>query len=718
MRKSSWTDRLLLFGSPAALMLLLEGFSRSAPGYGRGMVSLGAFALTYVLWMAVCWVLSLWRSLRGRAMLTAAVALAASLTGVANRYKIRYRMEPVLFSDLYQLGDAAQAARSMGFSISFVEIALILAAFLLALLCCLRLRGRSPKRRALPLVGLALLLAVPPLCTFDRFTTEARYDLVDTAQTDGTLYTALAVENQRRELMRLDYSEADVRSRYRELSAHTPTRTAQEPNIILVLAESFADEAWLGQYLDFTREITPFYNDLVQRSLSGRIDVPKVGGGTSETEFEVLTGLRSQYAINPYAMGLPPMSSLASVLRDRGYRASAIHWQTGVYYNRYNNLRRLGFQEFFTTDTTLANFEKKGQYVSDAAHFRAALAQLKRTPERDFVFVLTMQNHGGYAYADFRELYGADTPFTNRLDAETEKMAANFCWMLGETDRALRELVEELERFEEPTLLVLYGDHIPPFGEEAYADLGVDLTAREAHMTPYLIWSNESCEAAQEDLYAWQLGAKALEMAGMNDDPFLHYVSTLQKPDDPVHALLSYDALFGRQYSYAEGQLHPESEQMHIGGEMVLEGFETALIGDRLYLHPVLRLPRQKHELLINGQAAALPWIGIESGRLEMKVVMTGLRGAQWNESATLSMQMPRSFWRRARRGRIPSVRSTTGNAPIPPPATPCGGLYRPSPGEPPRCFAVGKPWNWRPPSASKPQGSTSWMIRAMCSWR
>lgn len=64
-------------------------------------------------------------------------------------------------------------------------------------------------------------------------------------------------------------------------------------------------------------------------------------------------------------MGLPPVSSLASVLRDRGYEATAIHWYNGVYYNRYHNLRMLGFDSFFTLDTTVTPFEKKGMFVSD-----------------------------------------------------------------------------------------------------------------------------------------------------------------------------------------------------------------------------------------------------------------------------------------------------------------------------------------------------------------
>ena len=104
---------------------------------------------------------------------------------------------------------------------------------------------------------------------------------------------------------------------------------------------------------------------------------PSWAAAPAETEFEVLTGLRSRYVVNPYSMGLPPVSSLASVLRDRGYEATAIHWYNGVYYNRYTNLRMLGFDSFFTLDTTVTPFEK-GMFVSDEEHYRAVCTSFRR----------------------------------------------------------------------------------------------------------------------------------------------------------------------------------------------------------------------------------------------------------------------------------------------------------------------------------------------------
>lgn len=72
-----------------------------------------------------------------------------------------------------------------------------------------------------------------------------------------------------------------------------------------------------------------------------------------------------------------------------------------------------------------------------------------------------MQNHGGYGYDDFRKTYGAAVPFRNGLSDGSERVLANYCYLLGQSDAALRNFIAGLRAFEEPTLLVFFGDHIP-----------------------------------------------------------------------------------------------------------------------------------------------------------------------------------------------------------------------------------------------------------------
>ena len=388
-----------------------------------------------------------------------------------------------------------------------------------------------------------------------------------------------------------------------------------KPNVIFVQLESFMDPSYV-KCLTFNENPIPNFTKLKEECTSGFLTMPAIGAGTANSEFEVLTGLRSQYVVNPYSMGLPPVSSLASVLRDRGYEATAIHWYNGVYYNRYHNLRMLGFDSFFTLDTTVTPFEKKGMFVSDEEHYRAILHQLSETEGRDFIFCLTMQNHGGYDYDDFRITYGAQTPFSNQVSDRTCAILTNYCWLLEQSDAALESFITQLSDLDEPTMVVFFSDHIPPLGTDVYEEIGISATGDAGHLTPYFIWSNDGGIAPGEtNLYSWQLGAYALTLAGMNDDPFFAYVERLREAADdpapgdltagaerdPVYDLLSYDVLFGNQYAYDEGGLSPENEDFQIGGAMTLEGFDVAEIAGEVYFRPQLDVFDQAYLLEING---------------------------------------------------------------------------------------------------------------------
>ncbi len=651
-------DWLLAALAPLGMLWALEAVSRAdAAAVWRWLRQAPELCLlNYALFLGLCLVLAAIPSRRIRAsVLTAAGFLCAAL-GVVNRYKMFYRMEPLLFTDVLLMGDAAQAVAGLSLDIDRGQIVCVVVFFAALLaLCIARVRGRSHSGVLLPLMGAALLCALPPVCTFALEGGVTRYDMVDHARNGGTLYTALATENLRREQMRVDYDEQDVRARYRALMDAAPESGAQEqPNVIVVLSESFADDAWLSQYVQLTRSLTPFYDSLVQGCRHGRMYVPRLGGGTSETEFEVLTGMRSRYTVNPYSLGLPATHSMASVLRSRGYSASAIHWYYGVYYNRYHNLRMLGFERFDTIDTTTKPFAKKGMFISDDAHYDAILERLGETQARDFVFCLTMQNHGGYDYDDFSVTYGADAPFTNALSPQTHTVLSNYCWLLEESDRALERFITALEQWEEPTVVVFFSDHIPPLGAAAYAELGVSMTDDAGHLTPYFIWSNCENTLEAQNLYAWQLGAYALEAAGVTDDPFFSYINDLRRDmqspaaesltaaaqADETQSLLSYDALFGAQYAYDEGGLAPEAE-LQAGGRMMLSGFDAAMVGDRVYVSPRLETPHQVWKLEVNGRLRDVPCLYPSDFPATLRCVMANSSGKRLNESNALTYQAP-----------------------------------------------------------------------------
>src|SRR6185437_11573490 len=70
--------------------------------------------------------------------------------------------------------------------------------------------------------------------------------------------------------------------------------TAQQPDIVVILSESFFDPTIMKGYPPGT-DLTPNLHRLEQHGISGWLHVPTFGGGTIRTEFEVLTGLSLRY---------------------------------------------------------------------------------------------------------------------------------------------------------------------------------------------------------------------------------------------------------------------------------------------------------------------------------------------------------------------------------------------------------------------------------------
>ncbi|NLO85281.1 MAG: sulfatase-like hydrolase/transferase [Clostridiales bacterium] len=676
----------LLFIVPLILILLLEGYSRNSFGSMVMWIRKSPFLFlcNYALMLSVYLMLYVFKKESTRAAIVVVLGLLASLLGMANYYKMLYRMEPVFLTDITQVRDAMATLTGMQFDIDTRRIiAWCVCSVVVLVIALIGLKKYEHRRRWIPaLIGLAMLVWLPTQYTFKLANGTNRYDMVDHAKNEGSLYTLIAMENHRHDLMRLDYKEEDVRSKYRQLqegpglaegglsdgladgksntvppnealadgksnddpnpNTVPPSEARQKgeaPNVIFVLAESFADEAYLSKYLNLTQSLTPFYDTLMDEALSGQLYVPKIGGGTSETEFEVLTGMKSQYAINPYSMGLPPTSSVASVLGAKGYEATALHWYAGVYYNRYNNLKMLGFDSFHTTDTSAKDFQKTGMFVSDEEHFSSVMNQLRSTEERDFIFTLTMQNHGGYEYDDFRETYGASQLFSDQLTPASEVIVNNFCYLVTQTDIALEKFIQELRAFQEPTIVVFFSDHIPPFGRAVFDELGISMQDDTSHLTPYFIWSNDENLSEHLDLKAYQLGAHALTIAGLNDDPFLHYVEELRAAgvaDDSTYDLLSYDALFGKQYAYNEGNLSPKNENFQIGGEMKLLSIDTAVIDERIYLRPNMSAADQKFKLEVNGKKQDTYMMRKTDQPIEIRCVLANSSGQEYNHSNTL----------------------------------------------------------------------------------
>lgn len=95
-----------------------------------------------------------------------------------------------------------------------------------------------------------------------------------------------------------------------------------------------------------------------------------------------------------------------------------------------------------------------------------------------------MQNHA--AYGDYYSQ--ADSWLTAPLESEEQTLETNaYLSLCHESDKALARLVEEIEKREHPTVLLMFGDHSPSFAADT---LGLDYNEPIMHETPYLLYAN------------------------------------------------------------------------------------------------------------------------------------------------------------------------------------------------------------------------------------
>ncbi|WP_245500641.1 LTA synthase family protein [Rhizobium sp. BK251] len=270
----------------------------------------------------------------------------------------------------------------------------------------------------------------------------------------------------------------------------------EKPDIIMLMSESFWDPTRLTA---LTLKPDPMPN--VRTMQSGNVFSPEFGGMTANVEFEALTGFSNAflpYGSIPYQQYVRhQMPSLATFFRGEGYAARSIHPFSGWFWNRNEVYKAFGFEEF-RTEETLPPMEKRGIFASDDALMREIIREGDGMDKPFFFFAVTLQGHGPYE----AHRYGRNTidvqGYLPEADRET---LATYAQGVKEADNSLKTLMDWASKREKETIIVLWGDHLPPLGS-VYMNSGymADQVAtrkapieimKQQHETPLVIWSSK-----------------------------------------------------------------------------------------------------------------------------------------------------------------------------------------------------------------------------------
>lgn len=359
------------------------------------------------------------------------------------------------------------------------------------------------------------------------------------------------------------------------------------PDIILILSESFWDPTMLPG-TTFSEDPLAHYREICRRgnAVSGRFFSTAFGGGTVRPEFEVITGLTTDYLPSgcvPWQYVEEEMPSYVSLYRDLGYTTMAVHpYTSSFYYRKYGypltGIDALHFEDDIYALADTIGISWNGGQISDDTFCSAIeyyLEEAKGTPV--FLFGISMENHQPYQ-GKFETL--TVQVENSAFDETTAEAVRNFTTGVKDADACLGRLVDYIDSRERDTVLVWYGDHLPTLGPDfgAYKQSGMIGAYDEAdyerlYSTPFLIYANfdlgESTmvkEGEGNSIASYNLMNAAAQLIGAprsaymclledyaNAIPYynvrLHKTVTAeQNVFIKGHAMLTYDMLAGGRY--------------------------------------------------------------------------------------------------------------------------------------------------------------------------
>lgn len=545
---------LKLFLLSAGIDVLIELLSRKSVTAAANYVfcSPGIFLLNTLIIMAPFMLVLL---VKHKIAVTAFISFIWIVLGVVNGFLLIFRTTPFTATD-FRL--AKYGLNMITAYMSIPVIIAVAAVMVVAVLLCIVLWKRAPiykekipyaKAFVLAAAGVLLVLGMTKIYMYQGWVA-VKFGNIGQAYRDyGFPYcftnSVFNIGIPKPE----DYSHETVATI--EDTELIPQRTYmladnKTPNIIMIQLESFFDPmVWKNSPVE--QDPIPYFRYLSKNFPSGYLKVPSVGAGTANTEFECITGMNLDFfgpGEYPYKTILKKTvcESTAYDLKELGYATHAVHNNEATFYDRNTVFAQLGFDTFTPIEYMYDIERNPTGWCKDKILVGEILKTLDSTPEQDFIYTISVQGHG--AYPDFEY----------------------YCSQIHEMDLFVRELLLKLNARPEPTVVVMYGDHLPGFDWEAE-----EMENGTLFETPYVIWNNMNLPAETRDVESYQLSSYVLDLVGIHEGTMMRFHQNFMNQtngDEETYLkdmqVLEYDMLYGEHEIY-DKEIPYEATDLQMG---------------------------------------------------------------------------------------------------------------------------------------------------------
>ena len=547
--------------------------------------------------MLIFALLSLSMLFRKRVFALCLLSMVWLILGIINGIILSNRMTPFTVKDLSSLGDGLTIVTNY---FNTKTIILAVAAAIAIILSIILLYRKTPKlkekvRYRKASVAIVLIFAL----TFGAVQVGLKAGVLDTFfgnlaygyRDNGVPYGFLVTWMDKGIGKPDGYSEEKIKSIFKsgELGddgIYTPgedddTDVANKPNIIFLQLESFIDPTQV-EGLEFSKDPTSNYRQLMKEYSSGYLTVPAVGAGTANVEFEVMTGMSVKFfgpGEYPYKeiLRTTTCESTPYDLKQLGYSSHAIHNHRGAFYGRNKVFSNMGFDTFTSLEYMNNVMKTPKNWAKDALLTEQIVDALDSTEGTDYIYTISVQGHGKYPTEQVIE-----NPSVTVTKADSEEQRWTYEYYANqvyEMDLFVKELTDTLASYDEDVVLIMYGDHLPALDMEES-----DMKSGSLYKTQYIIWNNFGMEKQDKDINAYELTSDVLSRLDISVGMMNKYQQNHKSDKNYLANLeaLSYDMLYGKQYIYG-GKNPYEPTKLKMGVKDIRID-EVVKIGENYYI--------------------------------------------------------------------------------------------------------------------------------------
>lgn len=525
--------------------------------------------LNCTFWFILIWIIA-FISNRIRVGILSSTLLAF-IFGIIDHYVISFRSTPILPWDIMSVGTAVDVAGNYEYklndqSLKAVVIFLSLIAVEVALFFIYR-RRTIIKKKIIKIIAIIISIAmmliygtvqqsIQVMEWADYFSSQ--YYPLQFVRKNG-IASSMVFDMQYLKMKKLEgYTVDNAKKILKEHDTSNILSTDEQndkkyPNVIAIMNETWADLDVLG--LDISADegdIMPFTKSLMaqdKNTISGHCHVSVCGGNTANSEFEYITGNSMKF----FADGTIPFTSyikngapsMISHMQRLGYDTYYLHPNYPRSWNRNNVYKRFGMDNIFFDDLDgddkkVTGIEKFRTFTSDKFTFNR-IEQIFDQKKNDsnkqpfFMWTVTIQNHGGYShkYANFTPWLHDSKYDSNALDT--------YLSLINLTDQDFEQLIDYFKDYDEPTIILMFGDHQPGtyILTRPYAYVGKNVLELDEddmklrYQTPYVMWANFDIKGAKNvDSSPNFLGAQELQAAGVPTSDYQNFLLDLNSKFD------------------------------------------------------------------------------------------------------------------------------------------------------------------------------------------